>query len=232
MSDKLPSGSGQLVFELAGEPRFGIDDFLVAGPNERAFCVVEAWPQWPGRVLLLIGPSGAGKSHLAAIWAKRSHAKIVPAQALPRTDLPGLARGGAVVIDGAENVGVSETALFHLLNLLREAAAFALITGCGWPTSWGIRTADLLSRLRQAPIVELGEPDDALVRAVLVKLFTDRQLAVDTSVVDYIALRIDRSLAAARGVVAALDREALARNRRITRPMAAEVLHCLLQRRS
>jgi chromosomal replication initiation ATPase DnaA len=182
-------------------------------------------------MLLLIGPSGAGKSHLAAIWAKRSQAKIVPAAALPGIDLPDLAGGGAVVIDGAENIGAGETALFHLLNLLGEAAAFGLITGCGWPASWGIRTADLLSRLRQAPIVELGEPDDALVRAVLVKLFADRQLAVDTAVVDYIALRIDRSLAAARGVVAALDREALARNRRITRPMVAGVLHCLLHRR-
>ena len=80
-------------------------------------------------------------------------------------------------------------------------------------------------------VVEIGEPDDALVRAVLVKHFLDRQLVVDTATVDYLALRIERSLAAAREIVESLDREALTTARRITRQMAAEVLRRLEEQR-
>ena len=92
------------------------------------------------------------------------------------------------------------------------------------PDRWGLRTPDLLSRLRLAPSVALEAPDDALLKAVLVKLFVDRQLVVDTTVVDYIALRIERSLAKASELVALLDREALSRGRRVSRAIAAEIL--------
>jgi chromosomal replication initiation ATPase DnaA len=215
---------GQLAFDLAGDPCFHADDFVVSGSNEAAYWVIQSFPAWPARVLLITGPTGSGKSHLAAIWAQRAQARILSASVLIAADLPSLVAGGAMVIEDAERVGAAETALFHLLNLAREEAAYALITARGWPANWGLRTPDLLSRLRQAPAVELGPPDEALVRAVLVKLFQDRQLKVDTSVVDYVALHIDRSLDAARGVVAAIDHEAMVRSRRITRAMAAEVL--------
>ena len=99
-----------------------------------------------------------------------------------------------------------------------------MITAAKAPDQWGLRTPDLLSRLRLSPAVALDAPDDALLRAVLVKLFVDRQLVVDTSVVEFLTLRIERSLARAREVVEALDQEALSRGRRITRAMAAEIV--------
>ena len=98
--------------------------------------------------------------------------------------------------------------MFHLINLARERGVDALITARAPPDAWGLKTADLLSRLRLAPIVELGAPDLELTQAVLVKLFNDRQLAVDPALIGYVALRIERSLDAARALVAALDREA------------------------
>jgi chromosomal replication initiation ATPase DnaA len=117
-----------------------------------------------------------------------------------------------------------EAALFHLINLARERRAYLLLTCEAPPDRWGIATPDLLSRLRLAPSVALDAPDVALLRAVLVKLFVDRQLVVDTSVVDYIALRIERSLARASDVVARLDKEALSRGRRVSRAIAAQNL--------
>jgi chromosomal replication initiation ATPase DnaA len=122
-----------------------------------------------------------------------------------------------------------EAALFHLLNLAREKKASVLITSETQPDRWGLRTPDLLSRLRLAPSVSLEAPDDALLKAVLVKLFVDRQLVVDTSVVDYIALRIERSLAKASELVALLDKEALSRGRRVSRAIAAEILGAALE---
>lgn len=217
----------QLTLDLPVEPRFGREDFLVSPSNARAWDMFESWPNWPDRVLLLLGPTGAGKSHLGAIWAAKSGARTLNAAALPKADLPGLARAPAILLEDADAATGVENEFFHLLNLVREHGAFLAVTARQWPDSWGLKTRDLLSRLRLAPAVEIGEPDDALVRAVLVKLFVDRQLVVDTSVVEYLALRIERSLDAARAIVGELDREALARRRPITRPVAAEVLRRL-----
>ena len=171
--------------------------------------------------MLLIGPSGSGKSHLGAIWARSARARAVAGERLAEAPLLELAEGPALLIEDADRVGAAEAQLFHLLNLLRERGAGVLITAQRAPDLWGLKTADLLSRLRLAPTVQLGEPDLDLTKAVLFKLFSDRQIAVEPSVVGYIALRIERSLEAARGIVAELDREALARGKPVTRSMAA-----------
>jgi chromosomal replication initiation ATPase DnaA len=175
-------------------------------------------------MLLLVGPAGSGKSHLGAIWAERAGAAKIAGEALGEADLPQLAAAKALLIDDADRLGVAEAALFHLVNLTRESGASLLLTAKAAPDLWGLAKADLLSRLRLAPLAALGEPDEALARAVLVKLFDDRQLRVEPAVIDYLATRIERSLAAARAIVAALDREALARGRAVTRPMAAALL--------
>ncbi len=223
----MKQGSRQLTLDLPVKPRYGREDFLVSPSNAHAWNMFESWPNWPDRVLLLLGPTGAGKSHLGAIWAARTDARVLSAAALPLADLPNLARAPAILLEEADSAQQVEHEMFHLLNLVREAGTFLVVTARHWPDSWGLATRDLLSRLRLAPAVEIGEPDDALVRAVLVKLFVDRQLVVDTSVVEYLALRIERSLDAARVIVEALDREALAQNRPITRPIAADVLRRL-----
>ena len=214
----------QLALALPSAPRFGREDFLVSPSNEAAFETFERWPDWPDRMQLLLGPTGAGKSHLAAIWARRAGARVVAASDLPGADLPALAATGAILLEDANDCRAVEREMFHLINLARSAGAWLAMTARGWPDSWGVAIPDLLSRLRLAPAVEIGEPDDARVRPVLVKLFVDRQLRIDTSVVEYLAVRIERSLASARAVVEALDREALERGRAVTRPMAAEVL--------
>jgi chromosomal replication initiation ATPase DnaA len=175
-------------------------------------------------MLMLVGPSGSGKSHLGAIWARKAAARVVAAEALSRAPLVELAAARALLIEDADRVGAEEAALFHLLNLARESGAHLLLTARGQPDGWGLKTADLVSRLRLAPIVSLGAPDLDLTQAVLFKLFSDRQLMVDPSVVSYVALRIERSLDAARAIVAALDREALAQGKRVTRAMAAQFL--------
>jgi chromosomal replication initiation ATPase DnaA len=220
----MRDGPKQLTFDLPLAPRFGREDFLVSPSNETGYALVERWPDWPDTILLLLGPPGSGKSHLAAIWAETARAWTVDAHEVTHERVPHLASNGALVIEDMDRGGRDEAALFHLLNLARERKAHLLITAETQPDQWGLKVRDLLSRLRLAPSVALDPPDDALLKAVLVKLFVDRQLVVDTSVVDYIALRIERSLAEAAAVVAALDQEALSRGRRVSRPIAAELL--------
>ncbi len=214
----------QLILDWPHAPSYAREDFLEAAGNSAALRAILAWPDWPTRTLMLVGPTGAGKSHLATIWARHASARVVAAAALTPAALPAIAAERALLIEDADRGGVDEAALFHLLNLARERGADALITARAPPDAWGLKTADLVSRLRLAPIVELGAPDLELSQAVLVKLFNDRQLAVDPALIAYVALRIERSLDAARALVAALDREALARGGPVTRAMAARLL--------
>jgi len=214
----------QLAFVLPHEESLTRDNFLEGPANEAALALIEAWPEWPGRTIWLAGPEGAGKSHLAAIWAETSGARITAAHALTPANVPAALATGALVVEDLRAGDVDERALFHLLNLAREEAAFVLITARELPTSFEIELKDLRSRLRALPVVSVLPPDDQLFRALIIKLCADRQLSVDEAVVGYLANRIERSYAAARDMVALLDREALRLGRPITRSFAAEIL--------
>jgi chromosomal replication initiation ATPase DnaA len=221
------TGSPQLTLELAPEPGFERENFVVSGSNEQAYAMIELWPNWPDPMQLILGPPGAGKSHLGVIWASTAKAGIQSAASLAAANIEELAAAGPLLLEDADAIGEGEAQLFHLVNLMRERGTALSITAKTPPDAWGLRTADLVSRLRLAPTVAIGPPDDALMRAVLVKLLIDRQLVIDTSVVGYIALRLERSLDAARSFIDALDREALARQRRISRAIAADVLRSI-----
>jgi chromosomal replication initiation ATPase DnaA len=220
---ELPAKPRQLAFDLPVDSRHGVEDFLVGPSNEQAYGLVEAWPSWPAPWLRLVGPEGAGKTHLAAIWAARAHAWTLSAAELDEGQVPHLASAGALVIEDCDRGGLNENALFHLLNATRARGGFVLLTARSEPGQWGLAVPDLLSRLRLAPQAQIAAPDDALLRALLVKLFVDRQLIVDTGTIEALALRMERSFAAARQIVDALDRVSLERGRRVTRAMATEV---------
>jgi chromosomal replication initiation ATPase DnaA len=220
----MTGAARQLPLNLPHDPSFAREDFLAAPANAEALRAIEAWPDWAGRMLLLVGPAGSGKSHLGAIWARAAEAATVEAESLIEAMPADLARCKAILIENADRIGAAEANLFHLVNLVRESGASMLLTARSAPDGWGLKKPDLRSRLRVAPVVTLREPDAELARAVLFKLFSDRQLAVEPAVIAYIGLRIDRSLGAARAIVEALDREALARGKAVTRGMAALVL--------
>jgi chromosomal replication initiation ATPase DnaA len=214
----------QLAFALPHAESLGRDDFLEGPANSAGLALVDSWPDWPNRVMLLTGPEGSGKSHLAAIWAEQAGARITSAHALTAEEVPAALATGALVVEDLKPLAFDERALFHLLNLAREDAAFVLITAREQPSAFQVELRDLRSRLRAIPTVSLLPPDDQLFRALIVKFCADRQLMVDESVVSLLANRIERSYAAARRAVALLDNEALRLGRPITRSLAAELL--------
>jgi chromosomal replication initiation ATPase DnaA len=212
----------QLAFDLPSAEAMTRADFFVTPSNALALQMVESWQAWPGRKLLLIGPEGAGKTHLAQVWAAAAGAIILPARDLGGVDIARLA-GRAVAVEDADRIGSAEAALFHLHNLITLDAAL-LLTARTPPRDWGLTLPDLVSRMQATPVAQLDAPDDALLSAVLVKLFADRQVAIAPNLVPYLVSRMPRSVGAARALVAALDARALAAGRPITRALAGEVL--------
>jgi chromosomal replication initiation ATPase DnaA len=214
----------QLAFALPHAESLGRDDFLEGPANAAGLALVDSWPDWPNRVMLLTGPEGSGKSHLAAIWAEAAGARSTGAHTLAAADVPGALATGALVVEDLKSSAFDERALFHLLNLAREDTASVLITTREQPSALQIELRDLRSRVRAIPTVSLLPPDDQLFRALIVKFCADRQLAVDEAVVSFLANRIERSFAAARQAVELLDTEALRLGRPVTRALAAELL--------
>jgi chromosomal replication initiation ATPase DnaA len=213
-----------LAFALPHAESLSRDNFLEGPANAKALGLIDCWPDWPNRVMLLEGPEGSGKSHLAAIWAEEAGARSTMARSLGAATVPAELVTNALVVEDLNAGAFDERAMFHLLNLARQDNAYVLITARVAPAAMEVELRDLRSRLRAIPVVNLMPPDDGLFRALIVKFCADRQLSIDESVVSYIASRIERSFAAARQTVELLDSEALRLGRPVTRALAAELL--------
>lgn len=218
------TGASQIPFDLGHRQALGREDFYVAPCNEAAVAWLDSWPDWPVPALCVHGPEGCGKSHLAHVWRARSGAAAIDARSLAEAS-PAEMLGSAVAVafDDADDA-TDEVALLHLYNLLAERRGHLLLTAKSPPAHWGIGLADLRSRLAAAPAVRVGAPDEGLLGAVMIKLFADRQMHVDHDVVIYLITRIERSFEALRRAVEALDRAALAAHRKVTVPLARDVL--------
>jgi len=214
----------QLLLDLPHRVATGRDDFLVSPANASAVRLVDEWPVWPSYGALLIGPQGSGKSHLARVWQAKSGAQVLAARSLMTEDVPQALAGKALVLEDVAQSEFDETMLFHACNQARQVGGHLLLTSVQDLASWVVKLPDLASRLNSFPVVRIGAPDDALLRGVLVKLFADRQIAVDEALISYMVLRMPRSLDAARKLVAEIDRLALAEKAEVTRSFVSRVL--------
>lgn len=211
----------QLLLDLEHRPGLEAEDFLPAPCNQAASAWLARYPDWPAPALVLYGPEACGKTHLARIWAAQ-----VGARRLDPADLPGAAEPGAwrvAILDPAEPV-TDERTLLALYNLAKEEGRHLLLVARRPPSAWELRLADLRSRLRAAPAVEIGPPDEPLLGAVLVKLFADRQLRVGDGVIAYLVRHMERSFAAAHRLVAKLDDLSLRHGRPVTVALARRAL--------
>lgn len=209
----------QLVLDLPLRQALGRDDFLVTNSNSAAVELIDQWPNWPTYGAIIIGPPGSGKSHLVEVWRQKSGAELLSAKTLT---LESMVQSSSLVIevDGL----FDERNLFHVLNVAKAKSQHVLITAQTAPSQWVLKIPDLISRLNALPVVSILAPDDALLRGVLVKHFADRQISVDESMVNYILLRMPRSLEAARAIVTQIDQQALIERAEITRPFISRVM--------
>ncbi|WP_227284125.1 DnaA/Hda family protein [Boseongicola sp. H5] len=217
----------QLVFDLPPRAAMGREDFFVSPGNAAAVAGIDGWQGWPFGKMLLVGPEGAGKTHLVHVWADIVGAEVIKARNLTDAAGEALARASGVAVEDVDEIagrGDAETALFHLHNALAQRGAPLLLTARTAPERWGLNLPDLDSRMRQAGVLRLAPPDDALLAAVMMKLALDREMPLKPRVLSYALKRIERSFAAAQAFIAALDAMALAAKRPPTRKMAKAIL--------
>jgi len=214
----------QLAFDLPRRTAFGRSDFLVSESNVAAVGWIDRWPEWPTGALVLHGPRGCGKTHLVHLWCERASAVIVAGETLDEEKVACLVAEGRhrIAVDNADRA--SERALLHLYNSCLECQGSLLITARRPPGSWNFALKDLGSRLRATLAIGIGLPDDALLGAVLVKHFADRQLSVTPEVIAYLIRRFERSFAAAADIASRLDAAALRDRCAVTIPLARNVL--------
>jgi len=216
----------QMTFDLPVKTALGREDFFISPANALTVKVLENWYDWPSNKLALIGPKGAGKTHLTQVWASDTGAAVIPARDLAAADIPTLSQH-PVAVEDVQDIAAdmpAQKALFHLHNLAQANGTPLLVTGEGAPNHWALTLPDLQSRMTATTITTLSPPDDALLSAVLLKLFADRQIDVTPNLIAYLLKRMDRSFDAAGTLVAALDKVALAEGRAITWKLAAQVL--------
>jgi len=218
----------QIPLDLGHRTAQGRDDFLIAPGNRDAVSWIDMWPQWPAPALIVCGPAACGKSHLAAVWRDRAQATALNPADLSRREARDLfAAGIHFTLDAIDPwIGDkdAETTLFHLYNMARENSSTLLLTMRAAPTHLEFALPDLASRLRAAPVAPIAAPDEILLSAVMVKMFADRQLPVTQDILNYVLPRMERSFVAARDLVSAIDRLALAEKKPVSIALARRVL--------
>jgi DnaA regulatory inactivator Hda len=215
----------QIPMEFAFRSALGREDFLVTEQNKAAITWIDNWPNWPDPFLLVVGPKGAGKSHLAQVWAKNSNAIILQSSDLQDLDINALTQLASqnIILEDID-AQTAEQPFFHLYNLVKENARFLLMTSRQNTRDWDIQLPDLKSRLGAIQIAKIGQPDDGLFAAILVKLFTDRQITVAPDVIQYLIMRLERSFSSALETVTMIDSLSLSEKKRITIPLVKRVL--------
>lgn len=221
--------SQQIPLDLSHPVSFDLADYIVSACNADAHKFIENWASSSAHFGAIAGPEGAGKSHLLRGWA----AVVGAVELLPHAEIGTLEAGQQYFIDDINqrqrdgHFAYSDDFLFHTFNWAKEKSAKVLVTDVLAPNNWARTLPDLLSRMATVPVAVLGQPDDELLKIVLVKLFSDKQLQIDMQVVDYMVARMPRSFVKARELVNAMDRTALAERRRITKNLARTCLGAL-----
>lgn len=215
----------QLTLNLPIKTSRDRGDFFVSAPNALALARLEDTAQWAGGKLALVGPEGSGKTHLAHVWADTVGGRVLDVASLATADIAAIRSPVAVELDPPEDLAPeAEESLFHLHNHLTASGLPMLFVSRLPPARWRLSLPDLESRMSATDVVRIEPPDDALLAAVLIKLFADRQLQVAPSLIAWLTARMDRSFAEAQRIVAKLDAAAMSEGRSVNRALAQRVL--------
>ena len=224
-------------FPLLFEPQkqYLRQDFMVSNCNRNAYKAVEMWPEWPFFSMLIFGPKGCGKTHLAHIFAenvclkskKTFGVRILQASDIKTSKVARIHKENPCLIVENVSMKIDEEAFFHLFNVYQNEGGSILFTSEKPFAHLSLRLPDLVSRLKMVPCVPILSPDDDMLEALIIKLFTDRQISVSAEVLNYIIQNMERSFSYAERLVAEADKISLSLKRAVSVPMIKQAMYAL-----
>ena len=182
----------QLIFNFPFTTNYFEEDFFVSSSNFEAYKLIETWPRWPSRNINIYGPSGCGKSHLANILKKKINSFFINASDVSNNSLALIKLKECLIIDNYEN-NIEENLLYTIINQTHQSNQYVIINSDQSINSLEIKLEDLKSRLNSFSKITIDLPTDDLIKVVLTKNFSDKQIQIDNKLIDFILKHINRS---------------------------------------
>ena len=182
----------QLIFNFPFKKTYLSQDFYVSKNNFNAFKLIESWPQWPSRFINIFGPIGCGKTHLANILSSKINSLIISSQKIDENIINQFKTKECLIIDDFDN-DIDENLLYSIINLANQDNKYLIISSPISLKKFKIELKDLNSRFTSFIEVGIDLPTDDLVKVILTKNFSDKQITISKKNIDYILNNIDRS---------------------------------------
>ncbi len=235
MEHRLQNKSGQYLLKFAPNTYMSEEDFLVAACNETAYKTIKIWPYWQHFALNIFGPKSSGKSHLAQIWINRVQKSlprpiqipVVPASNINMKNINKYANESPFLVIENMDGHINEEAFFHLYNHYNVPEKFILFTSEFPLSKLPLKLPDLRSRLNTVPTAEILQPDDAMLTALIAKLFNDRQIIISQEILDYILKHTERSFDFIARLIEEIDDISWTYGRAVSIPIVRDALHNL-----
>jgi len=200
---------------------YGFDNYLVSDSNRLAYkYLIENNNDI--KSIFLLGLNKSGKTHISLIWSNINHSLNINLNNIELTEISNIKSN--ILIDDVFN-NLDEEKLFHLINHCHQNNLKILLTSNVLPKNYPFLTKDLSSRINSFYLVKIYQPDDFLIKNLIIKLFNDRQIKIkNDSVIDFITNRINRSFENVNSFVNKIDKYSLTNKREITIPLIKEII--------
>ena len=194
----------QLIFKFPFKTNYFEDDFYVSTNNFEAYKLIESWPKWSSRFINIFGPSGCGKTHLANIFNKKINSFFIKASDLDNSCLSAIKTKECLIIDEYQN-NVEEKLFYSFLNQCYLSNQYIIINTLEPIQSYRVKLNDLKSRLGSFVNIGIDLPTDELIKVIISKNFSDKQVKIESKLLEYIIKNIDRSYEAIFDLIDKLD---------------------------
>ena len=183
----------QLIFKFPFSKKYYEQDFFVSSNNFYAYKLIESWPTWPGKWLNIFGASGSGKTHLAKILEKKiSKIKLIEAKDINDEIIQDLNNFNCLILDNFEN-NIDEKLLYSILNQSKQSENYILINSISPIKNINFQLEDLKSRIYSFLYIGIELPTDDLLKVIISKTFSDKQININPKLSDFIIKNVERS---------------------------------------
>ena len=216
----------QLIFKFPFKTNYFEEDFYVSKNNFEAYKLIESWPKWSSRFINIFGPSGCGKTHLANIFSKKINSFFIKASNLNSDSLSDIKIKECLIIDEYKN-NIEEKLFYSVLNQIHQSNQYIIINSLVPIKSSKVELNDLKSRFDNFIDIGIDLPTDDLIRVVLTKNFSDKQVKIESKLLEYILKNIHRSYADIFDLINKLDALSLSSGKSININLIKKVLNKL-----